>query len=85
MSSGRANVIAVGDKIMDIKKDKREWDIVIVKDNSKCDFLSYPANYHACNHPYVEHPGETECNMDTCPVELNNVMRCLFSSRDRTK
>ena len=52
-----------------IKKDDREWNVVVVKSHDHCEFVSYPANYHACNHPSVEHVGETECNMDICPIK----------------
>ncbi len=51
-----------------IEKDSREWYIIDIRKNSDCSYLSYPANYHACNHPKVECPGETECNMDICPI-----------------
>ena len=52
-----------------LQRDTREWDVLTIKSHDKCDFVSYPANYHACNHPSVEHAGETECNMDICPLK----------------
>lgn len=54
---------------MEIKRDDRVWDIVIVRCSDRCEFLSYPANYRACNYQSVEHPGETPCNMDICPIK----------------
>ena len=54
---------------MIIEKDERKWRIVAIKSNDECLFLTYPANYHACSHPLVEHPGETACNMDICPIK----------------
>jgi hypothetical protein len=56
---------------MNIEKDTREWDVITVKSHDKCAFISYPANYHACNHPSVELPGETRCSMDICPIRCD--------------
>lgn len=56
-----------------IQKDDREWNVLTVKGHDKCDYVSYPANYHACNHPSVGIPGETECNMDICPLKRDDL------------
>jgi hypothetical protein len=56
---------------MIIEKDNRKWDITITKNHNHCDFVSYPANYRACNHPDVENSGETGCSMDICPIKRN--------------
>ena len=67
---------------MNIKKDNREWDTVVIRRHSECDYLSYPANYHACDHPLAEYPHETECCMDTCPIERSRVLKGLIRGDD---
>lgn len=53
---------------MNIISDNRDWQVQIIKDHKGCDFVSYPSNYCACNHPQAHYPGETECNKDICPI-----------------
>ena len=53
-------------EIMAIKKDDREWLVVLKFQNKDCPYLYFPANYHGCDLKSNLLGFNDECTLENC-------------------
>jgi len=56
--------------VVNVIKDKREWQVQPILDNDDCPYLYYPGNIHGCKYNDPKQLYGNECDMDTCPIRI---------------
>ena len=51
--------------MVNLIKDEREWEVVLVFRNDFCPHLYYPANYYGCR--LLEKTNNDYCTLENCP------------------
>ena len=59
--------------MVDVKKDERDWKVILSFRKDKCPCMFFPGNIHACRHPALKWTPEQdfiECTLENCPAKL---------------
>ncbi len=57
--------------MVSVRKDKRDWKVILTFKKDDCPYVCYPADYHGCKHPfYKDRPDIPECTLENCPTKL---------------
>ena len=56
-----------------VRKDEREWKVILSFRKDECPYVFYPINIHACRHPSLNWKPDQdfiECTLENCPAKL---------------
>ncbi len=57
--------------MVNVRKDERDWKVVLSFKKDDCPYIFYPADYHGCGHPfYKDRHDIVECTLENCPAKL---------------
>lgn len=54
-----------------VRKDERDWKVVLTFKKDKCLYVCYPDGYIGCKHPFYKDESDiVECTLENCPARL---------------